>query len=276
MVNKILTLFDIEFKRIHKVFFAILGLLTLSNILIFTYQIYVNVRAIENEMAVKVGISALKSETGISMFREQNAPVFIYIFSFLTMLLALIWCLYYSVRIWNRDFNDKSKSIYTLFMLPENKFIIFLSKLLTMLALVYSVIFVQYLCWFIEGMIINQLTNISMMEIINSINLSNASFIELNCIPLYPMEFFMYYMLGPIVVITVIFTSVLMSKSKKRSGGFLGVVWTISWIMMYFSNSALNSLYSDKHLIVDLIFYMIAILVGTLLSYNLLKKQVYA
>ena len=40
MVNKILTLFDMEFKRVQKIFFTIISLLILGNILAFARGIY--------------------------------------------------------------------------------------------------------------------------------------------------------------------------------------------------------------------------------------------
>ena len=39
-MNKILTLYDLEFKRVKKVYFSILSLLTLSNISLFIFYLY--------------------------------------------------------------------------------------------------------------------------------------------------------------------------------------------------------------------------------------------
>ena len=129
MGNKILTLFDIEFKRIQKIFFAVISLLILGNIAIFAYGIYRVTEDVKAEIGVSQGISILKTDMGKHMFLELQLPNFIYALSNLLMILALIGCAFYSVLIWYRDFSSKSKSIYTLFMLPENRFIIFISKL---------------------------------------------------------------------------------------------------------------------------------------------------
>ena len=56
MANKILTLFDIEFKRIQKTFFTIMSLLILGNISIFIYGIYRVMEDVKAEIGIKQGI----------------------------------------------------------------------------------------------------------------------------------------------------------------------------------------------------------------------------
>lgn len=276
MGNKILTLFDIEFRRIQKAFFTILGLLSFGNIMILTYNLYTYVKVIERDYNVSLGMRVLKTDVGRDVILNQNVPAIIYSLSNALMMMALVWCAFYCVRIWNRDFNGKSKSIYTLFMLPENKFIIFVSKLLTMIVLVYGVILAQHILWIGDALIINKLTNISISQILAGINMSNRSLVEIGVPPIYPIEFVVNYILGFVVIIIVLFTAVLISKSRKRCGGFLGVVYVISTWMIYSSQVVLNCEYSDKQLIATLGCYAFISILSLGASYMLLNKQVYA
>ena len=47
-VSKILTLYDIEFKRIKKIYFSTLGLLILGNIVLFIFYLNLITKETEN------------------------------------------------------------------------------------------------------------------------------------------------------------------------------------------------------------------------------------
>ena len=275
MANKILTLFDIEFKRIQKTFFTIMSLLILGNISIFIYGIYRVMEDVKAEIGIKQGISVLKTDIGKNIFLQLQLPNFIYYLSNLLMILALIGCAFYSILIWYRDFSIKSKSIYTLFMLPENRFIIFISKLITMLVLIYSVIFIQHLLWGIEAFIISKYANIPIIKMIYSINNINRYGVFELSIPIYPVEFFMIFVIGPIVCVSSIFAAVLMSKSIKKIGGLLGIVYIVSLAMIYIATVIGIYEYSDIIFRNNIIFFISAFLISIYVSYISLKNRMY-
>lgn len=275
MRNKVLTLFDIEFKRIQKIFFTAIFLLTLGNVAIFAYGIYRVMEDVKAEIGVVQGISVLKTDIGKNMFLQLQLPNFIYALSNLLMVLALIGCAFYSVLIWYRDFSSKSKTIYTLFMLPENRFIIFISKLITMLVLIYSVIFIQHLLWGIEAFIISKYANIPIIKMIYSINNINRYGVFELSIPIYPVEFFMIFVIGPIVCVSSIFAAVLMSKSIKKIGGLLGIVYIVSLAMIYIATVIGIYEYSDIIFRNNIIFFISAFLISIYVSYISLKNRMY-
>lgn len=275
MGNKILTLFDIEFKRIQKIFFTIISLLTLGNIAIFICGIYKVLEDVRVESGVKQGISVLKTEIGKNVFLQLKLPDFIYNLSNLLMILALIGCAFYSILIWQRDFSSKSKSIYTLFMLPENRFIIFISKLITILSLIYSIIFVQHFLWGLEAFIVSKYANIPIINMIHSINNTYRHGIWGLSVPMYPMEFFMIFIIGPIVGVTAIFAAFLMSKVKKKAGGILGIAYIVSLGMIYLSTVIGIYEYSDTILKNNIIFFIVSFLVSIYISYISLNKNIY-
>lgn len=275
MGNKILTLFDIEFKRIKKIFFTIISLLTLGNIAIFICGIYMVLEGVRVEFGVKQGISVLKTDVGKNMFLQNQLPDFIYNLSNILMILVLIGCAFYSILIWQRDFSSKSKSIYTLFMLPENRFIIFISKLITMLVLVYSIIFVQHLLWGLEAFIVGKYANISIINMVYSMNNTYRHGIWGLSVPMYPMEFFMIFIIGPIVGVTAMFASILISKTKKKVGGILGIVYIVSSAMIYLSIVIGTYEYSDTILKNNIIFFIVSFLVSIYISYISLNESIY-
>lgn len=276
MGSKILTLFDIEFRRVQKIFFAVISLITLGNVGIFILGIYRVLEDVRVETGVAQQISVLKTNIGKHMFLELQLPNFIYYLSNLLMFLALIGCAFYCVLIWQRDFSSKSKTIYTFFMLPENRFIIFISKLITMLTLIYTIIFVQYLLWGIEAFIVSKYANIPIINMINSINNINAmeGITRLILMPIYPMEFLMIFIIGPIVAVTSIFTAVLMSKSIKKVGGIIGIASIVTLFIAYFV-IIVDHKYSDCILRNNMIFYIVVFFLSIFVSYNLLKNKMY-
>ena len=275
MGNKILTLFDIEFKRIQKIFFAVISLLILGNIAIFAYGIYRVMEDVKVEIGVSQGISILKTDMGKHMFLELQLPNFIYALSNLLMVLALIGCAFYSVLIWYRDFSSKSKSIYTLFMLPENRFIIFISKLITMLALIYSIIFVQHLLWGIGAFIVNKYANIPIINMIYSINNIHRYGIFEISVPIYPVEYLMIFIIGPIVGVSAIFAATLISKSIKKIGGVLGIIYIVSLSMVYLATIIGIYEYSDAILKNNIIFFIVGFLISIYVSYISLNNRMY-
>lgn len=267
MDNKILTLFDIEFKRIQKLFFLGMFLLAVGNIGIFIYGIYRVIIDVKAETGITYGVSILKTDMGKQMLLNLQLPNFIYALSNLLMILALISCAFYCVLIWQRDFSSKSKSIYTLFMLPENRFIIFISKLITMLALIYSIIFVQHLFWGIEAFIFSKYADIPIINMIYSINNIHRYGIFEMSVPMYPVEYLMVFIIGPIVAVTAIFAAVLISKSIKKVGGVIGIVYIVSLGMVYVATVIGIYEYSDSILRNNINFYIGSLLLSIYVSY---------
>ena len=274
MVNKILTLFDMEFKRVQKIFFTIISLLILGNILAFVRGIYWTINYQGAQTKVKQGLGVLTNNMGKETLLNSAIPDIIYPISNTLMILALIWCAFYCVLIWYRDFSSKSKSIYTLFMLPENKFIIFISKLLTMVVLIYMIIFTQHLCWAIEGFLINKYTNIPMINMIESINNIGKVGLFRIAVRIYPMEILMIYIIGPIVGVTALFAAVLMSKSIKKVGGIMGILYILGLGVYYLSITGVYE-YSDIILKNNIIFFTVVFIISICTSYNLLKNKMY-
>lgn len=275
MVNKIWTLFEIEFKRIQKIYFSILALLFLSNAGFFTFLINLNIKEAESILGYKVGIAVLKEKVAMELFSSGDVAQTTYQLTFFLLIGALLWCLYYGLAIWYKDFSNKTKPIYTLFMLPENKFIIFISKLITMITLTYGVIFVQFLCWLIMGIIMKYISGLSFEYFINIINSVGSRVFMIYIPQINRVEFIMIFILGPILAMTVLFTGIMIHKSVKKIGGILGAIYVISIIIVYLSITILYNTYSDVLIKTHLIFYLVVFIMSMGVSYSTLTKKIY-
>lgn len=275
MANKIWTLFEVEFKRIQKIYFALLTLLFFSNVGLFSFLFNLNLKESESIVGYKVGMSVLKEEAAIEAFSSSDVAQTTYQLTFFLLIGALLWCLYYGLAIWYKDFSNKTKPIYTLFMLPENKFIIFISKLITILTLIYGVILVQFLCWLIMVGIMKNISGISIEHIINIINNAMADIYMTHVPQISRVEFIMIFILGPILAMTVLFTGIMMHKTVKKIGGLLGVIYVISIVSVYFSITALYNTYSDVLMKTHLIFYLVVFVMSMVVSYSTLTKKIY-
>lgn len=275
MANKIWTLFEVEFKRIQKIYFALLTLLFFSNVGLFSFLFNLNLKESESIIGYKVGMSVLKEEAAIEAFSSSDVAQTTYQLTFFLLIGALLWCLYYGLAIWYKDFSNKTKPIYTLFMLPENKFIIFISKLITMLTLIYGVILVQFLCWLIMVAIMKNISGISIEHIINIINNARPDIYMVHVPQISRVEFIMIFILGPILAMTVLFTGIMMHKTVKKIGGLLGVIYVISIISVYFSITAFYNTYSDVLMKTHLIFYLVVFVMSMVVSYSTLTKKIY-
>ena len=276
MGNKILTLFDMEFKRVQKLYFLMLSLLTMGNIGIFILGVYRAILDVRVERGLKVGISILKEEIGQHMLLRFQLSTFIYDLSSMIFAICIIACLLYSFFIWYRDFHGKSKSIYTLLMLPENRFIIFISKFITMIALFFGVILTQYLCWAVYIFILSKYTNMPFMDMLESMkNLRELTYMFGFNIIICPVEFLVKIILTAIVAISTLFTTSLIFLSKRKVGWILGTIYAVVIFITYVIVNVGAYEFSDLALKINILLSLGIIVLSIAQSYNLLKNKVY-
>ena len=91
---------------------------------------------------------------------------------------------------------------------------------------------------------------------------------------IYPMEILMIYIIGPIVGVTALFAAVLMSRSIKKVGGIMGILYIIGLGVYYLSITGVYE-YSDIILKNNIIFFTVVFIISICTSYNLLKNKMY-
>lgn len=274
-MNKILTLYDIEFKRVKKIYFSILGLLIISNMLWFIYSLYSVSKEVQAILNIRGGINLLKSKEAYMIISNGGIIYSLYSLSLLFMTVALIWCLYYTLLIWYKDFSSRTKVAYTLFTLPYNKFNVFISKLITILSFIYGVLSTQHLLWILEALIIKGFTGIDLSEIIDIINYSNSINYIFMGISIYPLEVFVNYVIDPILAVIVLFTGVIIHKSFDKIGGFIGLSYVVVIILIYILLSATSMIFTDELLKYHILYYIAIAVLSLIISYRLLNKRIH-
>lgn len=273
-VNNILTLYDMEFKRIYKIYFALIGILFASNIGVTLFSIYSVSEGSLDEHGNIINMSILRSSEGMKYINSYVISELASITKFI-MAFAVLLCLLYSLVIWYRDYFSKSKTIATLLMLPQKRFNIYISKLITVIMMIFGIMSIQFLFWFIDLVIVKVILNVNVDGFINVFKtiLGSQNRIS-NLIFAQPIDFIMINTLGVILAVTVIFTGVMIERSYRKIGPVLGSIYIVACIMIYVATITNYGNYTDVLLKTHLLYYIVVFLISTVISLSLLNKRV--
>jgi len=169
-VNNILNLYNIELKRIYKLYLGLLGFLLVGNVALVINSINTIITEVARQTNSKKSIGLMKLKEAKFILSEHR---FYELQGNTTLLLGLvvILCLIYGLVIWYRDFIGRNKTGYLLFMLPQNKFNIYIAKAIALVIMIYGVMITQMLAWFIDISIIKVIANINNQEIISLLDI---------------------------------------------------------------------------------------------------------
>ncbi|MBC5997245.1 hypothetical protein EAI30_02750 [Romboutsia ilealis] len=271
-MNKIFTLYDIEFKRIYKLYFSMLFAFIAFNVGVVVAGLINVVFKVSARLETNKSIQILQKASSARIIRED---VMGDIFTIMCMafIVAIVICLLYAFVIWYRDFLGKSKTAYTLFMLPNNKFDMYIAKLITIVFLIYGVIIAQFLSWIISAFIVTSLTSVTLSQIIyilqGRLSLSLLGFMQFDGI-----SFIMINIIGTIISVIIIFTGIIIQKSFKKIGILLGIGYIVIFCMINLYVIAYKS-FSGQLLMYQTAYYLMTALVSMGISYKLLNKKIY-
>ncbi|MGL5312605.1 MAG: hypothetical protein ACRC92_05120 [Peptostreptococcaceae bacterium] len=271
-MNKLLTLVNIELKRDAK--FLILYLLGF-----FFLVLGINVYAIFNLSRYPEFYNSLMRSFGQITYGSSVLLNNIYILGIVGIgIIGLV--LIYSVILWKSDYTDKS--IYTLLMLPVNKFSVFISKGIAVITMVYTYLISMLIALFISKGIFNLvLKNRSITKTSLSTDLK-ISGIGSKIIPTHFVDFVMVYGVWLVLIISGLFTLYLIGLCLKESG--LITVFIISafplsyaFFIARFSESTYKILgvNSIGNIGVDIILNLGMIILFNIISYFLVNKKLY-
>lgn len=272
-MNRILTLYNIEFKRIYKLYFLLIGTLFIANLVGVMKTLYDSVKRISLENNLPMNIDILKTNLGYSFINEFTKND-IYVYGSMALGVAILFCLLYATIIWYRDYYSKSKTIYTLLSLPQPRFNIYLAKLIMVIVMIYGVIACQFLFWYIDLNIIKTLAGISSPNFANVYSNMMQSVNQINVVSPYLLDFLMIDLFGVILAVVVIFTGVLIERSFKKVGVLLGVGYILITIIGYVFIIGLDSGILGNLLLNHIMYYIVLLMVSILISYRLINKRV--
>lgn len=221
-MNKLLALTNMELKRNRKFYLIYLSIVSTTMLGLNIIQI----NRFQDRLSIieKIQYSFDGIFYGISII-HNNA----YLPSIMKLSIAGIFI--YSIYTWIREYTQKS--IYTLKMIPCNKFNIYLSKMISTVIMVYGVLISQIIILFISKNIFNMVfknlgviptslfEDLSYLPYHITIKLPYSILINLPySIPINMIDFIMIYGIGLVLKISIVFTTIVFIisfKSKNRS-----------------------------------------------------------
>lgn len=272
-MNKILTLYNIEFKRIYKLYLALIGILFIGNIGGVVKSLYDSIKKISTENNLPMNMEVLKTSIGYDFVNSFTVND-IYIYGTIALGIAVLICLLYSIIIWYRDYYSRSKTIYTLLSLPQQRFNIYLSKLITIVVMIYGIIVLQFLFWYIDLNIVKILAEIKSPGFVNVFKTMMHSTEMPNIVSANLVEFLMVDVVGVILAVTVIFTAVLIERSIKKVGIICGITYIALSIFAYIYLIILSRTLLLNLLIVHIACYIFLFSISLIISYYLINKKI--
>lgn len=183
-------------------------------------------------------------------------------------------CLLYALIIWYRDYYSRRKTIYTLLCLLQSRFNIYLSKLITIVVMIYGTIVSQFVFWYINLTIVKNLAGIQSPIFLNIFKNMMHSVRIPNIVSPNIVEFLMVDIIGVILAVVVIFTAVLIERSVKKVGVILGPLYISLAIFGYLYLFKFSRLLLLNLLTIHIGYYTFLFIISLLLSYYIMNKKI--
>ncbi|MEQ8156689.1 MAG: hypothetical protein ABRQ25_17745 [Clostridiaceae bacterium] len=270
-MRKIMTLVNIEVNRIFKFLTAILGLYAVIQTM-YTIVLINNEKTRMLEASKESGLT-MEQYIGYSFVNPYYWSSFVKNrAAFMGGAAVCILILIYGLIIWYREWFGNNKVVYTLMMLPVDRTKIYISKFITMLMLIFSMLTAFVIVQFINYMlVVNMLSQYIKMDIsfISFIYYNNS----LSFIPVNILEFSIYIS-EILIVVALIFLFVHLEISYKLKGAALGIILGAAYLgILFLLLTSSNILIKEKLLSITL-FNVIAVCISGTFSRFLLKNKV--
>ncbi|CEP81409.1 hypothetical protein QJR30_12960 [Paraclostridium sordellii] len=272
-MNKLFTLYDIEFKRIYKLYAALICMLFIGNLVGVVISVKNSVESISLENNLPPNLNILKTNLGLDFINDITIGD-IYMYGSFVLAVSVLICLFYAFIIWYRDYFSKCKTIYTLLTLPKQRFNVYLAKLMTVVIMIYGVIVSQILFWYIDLNIVKHIAGIGSPGFVNIFkNMMNAGG-QINIVSPNIVEFFMLDIIGVILAVVVIFTAVLIERCTKKIGIILGAVYILISIFGYIYIIVLSRSLMINLLFWHITYYIFLLCISLFISYYLINNKI--
>lgn len=272
-MNKLLTLTNMELKRNSKFYFIFICLF--SSILLALNIIQINRFQDKFEIIEKIKENFDGVFYGVSIIYNNS-----YLANIMQFGINIIFI--YSIYTWIREYSQKS--IYTLKMIPCNKFNIYLSKIISTIVMIYGLLISKIIILFISKNIFNlMLSNVGIIKtsLFEDLSYLLSTHYE---IPITFINFFMIYGLGLVVKLSLLFTLIVFIISFKNRSTIILIILSLLYYQIiikfeiyrnigeYYTN--LGARYIGN-IGVDFIMGILLISLLSYISYNLINKKLY-
>lgn len=273
-MNKLLALTNMEINRNSRIYGVYLSIV--SSVLILLNIIQMDKFKNRPEIIQKIKESFNGVFYGVSIIYNNN-----YLSVFIQLSIGAIFV--YSIYMWIREYTQKS--IYTLKMIPANKFNIYLSKMITTILMIYGLLLCEVLILFISKNIFNIM--FSSTEIVNTSLLEDLSYLNYSFynIPSSFLDFFMSYGVWLVLGLSILFTFIVIMISLKNRNVFIKTISGGLYILIF--EQFYGDVYSNYHysnlwvgnlpdIAIDIIVNSVVILLLSCISHKLINKKLYA
>lgn len=268
-MKDLMKLFEFELKRNIKNYILIIicccSFVILNIVKNLNDYNYIIENAVKDEQLTKVGntIETINF-TGFSSFRNIMSSTEAW------FMFGIIACICYAFFIWYRDFDGKSKSIYTLIMLPKNRINIYTSKLLNILFLVYSYTIIFTIILFV----LNKLLPNYMLGNIASYGFVQDTIYKLKMLLPYSFKIlFVEYIFLLIGFVSVVFTSILINKSIYKLRTLISFMFLALEILVFIISVEFVIPYEYSNIFI-ILYSSINIFICNFISNKLLKQKI--
>ena len=276
-MNRFFKLVNMELNRFSKLLFGmIIGVFIIQVIgLILSARNYMNEA---NEYLMK-GIS---KEVFIQEYGLYGMDR--YIDNSLWFLAPIALCagaiFIYIFLIWYRDWAGKGSFIYRLLMIPTARLNIYFAKLTAIMLLVFSLVSVQLIFLLIESKILKWFISADYLNEGSIFSLIKGSDYMSIVLPSTLTEFILYYGAG-FIVLTVLFSAILLERSFRWKGILLAILYCSVVITIFVSPIILIELlgvstyfYSSEVVMIESCVAIILGAVSIVFSRYLLNKKI--
>lgn len=270
-MNKLLYLINVDLRRSNKFYIAYISFFSLITLSLNLYgmnklknsQFILNL-AVENFGGIFYGIGILSNLRFIKNI----------------LLFGILGMFAYYIFMWKREFFSKNQSIYTLMMLPQNRFKICISKSIALITMIY-------------GFLISQIATLFVCKYIFNFIFKNVPIIKMpfaqdlyysRSIPVDFISFMVIYVFLLLIAISLVNCCILFIFSYINKYYVLLVTFVIL-IGLYFSTIYINiiNLFRKYYVVIGTQFntlvagvlsFLIIMFVINGISYLLIKKKV--
>jgi hypothetical protein len=271
-----LKLLNFEFNRVAKLFAVLLGLTFIVQMI----GVIVQSKSYLTMADEKILEELMPKAQFLESFGQMS---FLQVIRSAWFLGPIVICIagvgFYIFLIWYRDWLGKNTFIYRLLMLPTTRLNIFYAKITTILIMTFGLVAFQLILLPVEIFVMKTIVtddfrrDLDVSEILTS--MPELSII----IPNSVIELILYYGAG-LLVVSVIFTAILMERSFRWKGIFAGLMYTAIAAMIFISPLLLQEFvlngffYPIELLVLEIITGLIVLAASIWMSRFLLTKKI--
>ncbi|MFQ5010070.1 ABC transporter permease [Clostridioides difficile] len=272
-MNKLLYLINVDLRRSNKFYIAYISFFSLITLSLNLFEInkfknskFIMNLAIEDFGGIFYGLGILSNLGFIQSI----------------LFFGILGLFIYYIFMWKREFFSNNQSIYTLMMLPQNKFKICISKSIALITMIYGFLISQtatlFICKYIFNFIFRN------MPIINMNFAKDLYYLNLKSIPIDFISFMAIYVFLLLIAISIVNCCILFIFSYINK--FYVILITLLIIAgLYFSTIYINIItlfrkyynligFQFNNLVTGLLSFLIIMFILNGISYLLIKKKV--